>query len=180
MTQVPDLICVRTCQGIDLAQIYKSKLEAAEIPALLKYESRRSGVRHHRRRSGPSGHPGARALRRGGRGAAGRPLGRRVPDGLARRGRTVSSPHFRRSRASAGIPGLSRYSGLGRRTLTAKTMFTRSFSVCTFLGVNSACLRDVGHGPGKDAPRETNPPAPPPPAPGRRGSTHPRAHRWSA
>lgn len=37
--QEPELICVRTCQGWDLAQIYKSKLEAAEIPALLKYES---------------------------------------------------------------------------------------------------------------------------------------------
>ena len=39
MTEEPKLICVRTCQGLDLAQIYKSKLEAAEIPALLKYES---------------------------------------------------------------------------------------------------------------------------------------------
>lgn len=39
MPEEPDLVCVRTCQGIDLAQIYRSKLEAAEIPALLKYES---------------------------------------------------------------------------------------------------------------------------------------------
>ena len=39
MTQESELICVRTCQGWDLAQIYKSKLEAAEIPVLLKYES---------------------------------------------------------------------------------------------------------------------------------------------
>jgi hypothetical protein len=39
MSEEPKLICVRTCQGLDLAQIYKSKLEAAEIPALLKYES---------------------------------------------------------------------------------------------------------------------------------------------
>jgi hypothetical protein len=39
MTQEPDLVCVKICQGIDLAQIYKSKLEAAGIPALLKYES---------------------------------------------------------------------------------------------------------------------------------------------
>ncbi|MGD9316742.1 MAG: DUF2007 domain-containing protein, partial [Anaerolineae bacterium] len=30
---------VRTCQGWDLAQIYKAKLEAAEIPVLLRYES---------------------------------------------------------------------------------------------------------------------------------------------
>jgi hypothetical protein len=34
-----ELVCVRTCQGWDLAQIYKSKLEATEIPVLLEYES---------------------------------------------------------------------------------------------------------------------------------------------
>jgi hypothetical protein len=39
MTDVPEMICVRTCQGWDLAQIYKSKLEAAEIPVLLKHEA---------------------------------------------------------------------------------------------------------------------------------------------
>ena len=39
MVEEPKLICVRTCQGLDLAQIYKSKLEALEIPVLLKYES---------------------------------------------------------------------------------------------------------------------------------------------
>lgn len=39
MSEEPTLICVRTCQGWDLAQIYKAKLEAAEIPVLLKYES---------------------------------------------------------------------------------------------------------------------------------------------
>jgi hypothetical protein len=39
MTKEPELVCVRTCQGWELAQIYKSKLDAAEIPALLKYES---------------------------------------------------------------------------------------------------------------------------------------------
>lgn len=39
MTDKARLVCVRTCQGIDLAQIYKSKLEAADIPAMLKYES---------------------------------------------------------------------------------------------------------------------------------------------
>lgn len=39
MAQEPQLVCVRTCQGFDLAQIYKSKLEAAEIPVLLKYEA---------------------------------------------------------------------------------------------------------------------------------------------
>ncbi len=33
-----DLECVLSCQGIDLAQIYKSKLEAAGIPVLLSYE----------------------------------------------------------------------------------------------------------------------------------------------
>jgi hypothetical protein len=39
VTEEPELICVRTCQGWDVAQIYKSKLEAAEIPVLLQYES---------------------------------------------------------------------------------------------------------------------------------------------
>ena len=39
MTEEPTLICVRTCQGWDVAQIYKAKLEAAEIPVLLQYES---------------------------------------------------------------------------------------------------------------------------------------------
>jgi hypothetical protein len=39
MAEGPKLICVRTCQGLDLAQIYKSKLEALGIPVLLKYES---------------------------------------------------------------------------------------------------------------------------------------------
>lgn len=39
MSEEPELICVRTCQGWDLAQIYKGKLEAADIPVMLKYES---------------------------------------------------------------------------------------------------------------------------------------------
>jgi len=39
MAQEPELVQVRSCQGWDLAQIYKSKLEAADIPVLLKYES---------------------------------------------------------------------------------------------------------------------------------------------
>lgn len=39
MAEEQQLICVRTCQGWDLAQIYKSKLEAAGIPVLLEYES---------------------------------------------------------------------------------------------------------------------------------------------
>jgi hypothetical protein len=39
MAQEPELVEVRRCQGWDLAQIYRSKLEAAEIPVLLKYES---------------------------------------------------------------------------------------------------------------------------------------------
>ncbi len=30
---------MRTCHGWDLAQIYKSKLEAAEIPVLLEHEA---------------------------------------------------------------------------------------------------------------------------------------------
>jgi hypothetical protein len=39
MAEGEGLVCVRTCQGWHLAQIYKSKLEAAEIPVLLEYES---------------------------------------------------------------------------------------------------------------------------------------------
>jgi Ran GTPase-activating protein (RanGAP) involved in mRNA processing and transport len=39
MSDEPELVQVWSCQGWDLAQIYKSKLEAAEIPVLLKYES---------------------------------------------------------------------------------------------------------------------------------------------
>jgi hypothetical protein len=39
MTEDRDLICIHTCQGWDLAQIFKSKLEAAGIPVLLKYDS---------------------------------------------------------------------------------------------------------------------------------------------
>ena len=39
MAQEPELIQVWSCQGWDLAQIYKGKLEAADIPVLLKYES---------------------------------------------------------------------------------------------------------------------------------------------
>jgi Putative prokaryotic signal transducing protein len=39
MTEKSELVCVRSCQGWDLAQIYKSKLEAVGIPVLLKYEA---------------------------------------------------------------------------------------------------------------------------------------------
>ena len=39
MSEEPTLVCVRRCQGWDLAQIFKAKLEAVEIPVLLKYES---------------------------------------------------------------------------------------------------------------------------------------------
>lgn len=39
MADEPELVRVWECQGIDLAQVYKSKLEAAGIPVLLKYES---------------------------------------------------------------------------------------------------------------------------------------------
>ena len=39
MAQEPELVQVWRCQGWDLAQIFKSKLEAADIPVLLKYES---------------------------------------------------------------------------------------------------------------------------------------------
>jgi hypothetical protein len=39
VTEEPKLVCVRRVPGIDLAQIYKSKLEALDIPVLLEYES---------------------------------------------------------------------------------------------------------------------------------------------
>jgi hypothetical protein len=39
MAEEGELACVYTCQGWHLAQIYKSKLEAAGIPVLLEYES---------------------------------------------------------------------------------------------------------------------------------------------
>ncbi len=39
MSDEPRLVCVLKCQGVDLANIYKSKLEAAGIPSLLRYES---------------------------------------------------------------------------------------------------------------------------------------------
>lgn len=39
MTEEQELVCVHSCQGWDLAQIFKSKLEAMGIPVLLKYES---------------------------------------------------------------------------------------------------------------------------------------------
>lgn len=39
MNETPNLACVLICQGVDLGNIYKSKLEAAGIPVLLQYES---------------------------------------------------------------------------------------------------------------------------------------------
>jgi hypothetical protein len=39
MSEAEELICVRKCQGWHVAQIYKSKLEVAGIPVLLKYEA---------------------------------------------------------------------------------------------------------------------------------------------
>jgi hypothetical protein len=39
MVEESELVCIRTCQGLDLAQIYRSRLEAMGIPVLLKYES---------------------------------------------------------------------------------------------------------------------------------------------
>ena len=39
MTEKQDLVCVHSCQGWDLAQIFRSKLEAMDIPVLLKYDS---------------------------------------------------------------------------------------------------------------------------------------------
>ena len=39
MTEEQELVCVHSCQGWDLAQVFRSKLEAMNIPVLLKYES---------------------------------------------------------------------------------------------------------------------------------------------
>ena len=39
MAEEQELICVHSCQGWDLAQIFRSKLEAAGVPVLLKYDS---------------------------------------------------------------------------------------------------------------------------------------------
>jgi hypothetical protein len=39
MREELDLVPVMVTQGWDVAQIYKSKLEAADIPVLLKYEA---------------------------------------------------------------------------------------------------------------------------------------------
>jgi len=39
MAEEQELVCVHSCQGWDLAQIFKGKLEAMGIPVLLKYES---------------------------------------------------------------------------------------------------------------------------------------------
>ena len=39
MGQEFELVCVAACQGMLLGELYKSKLEALEIPVLLKYES---------------------------------------------------------------------------------------------------------------------------------------------
>lgn len=39
MTSEPDLICVHRCQGLDVAEIYRAKLEAMGIPVMLEYDS---------------------------------------------------------------------------------------------------------------------------------------------
>ena len=39
MEEESELVRIHTAQGWHLAQIYKSKLEAAEIPVLLKYDA---------------------------------------------------------------------------------------------------------------------------------------------
>ena len=39
MTEEQELVCVHSCQGWDLAQIFKAKLEAMGIPVILKYDS---------------------------------------------------------------------------------------------------------------------------------------------
>jgi hypothetical protein len=39
MSERRELVCVRRCQGLLLAELYRSKLTASGIPALLQYES---------------------------------------------------------------------------------------------------------------------------------------------
>lgn len=39
MAEEPKLVCVRRCYGLDVANIYRSKLEAAGIPVMLQYDS---------------------------------------------------------------------------------------------------------------------------------------------
>jgi hypothetical protein len=39
MSDQDELVQIHSCQGLLLAELYKSKLEAAGIPVLLKYES---------------------------------------------------------------------------------------------------------------------------------------------
>jgi hypothetical protein len=39
MTEDPELVCVQRCYGMDVAEIFKTKLEAMEIPVLLEYDS---------------------------------------------------------------------------------------------------------------------------------------------
>ncbi len=39
MSTTPELVCVRKCQGMIVAQIFKSKLESQGIPVLLQYEA---------------------------------------------------------------------------------------------------------------------------------------------
>jgi hypothetical protein len=39
MDKEPELVCVQRCYGMDVAEIFKAKLEAMEIPVLLEYDS---------------------------------------------------------------------------------------------------------------------------------------------
>jgi hypothetical protein len=39
MTEEFDLVCVQKCYGLDVAEIYKGKLEAMDIPVMLQYDS---------------------------------------------------------------------------------------------------------------------------------------------
>ena len=39
MVEETKLVCVHRCYGLDLAHIYRSKLQAADIPAMLQYDS---------------------------------------------------------------------------------------------------------------------------------------------
>jgi len=39
MAKEPELVCVQKCYGMDVAEIFRSKLEAMDVPVMLEYDS---------------------------------------------------------------------------------------------------------------------------------------------
>ena len=39
MTKELELVCVQKCYGMDVAEIFRSKLEAMDVPVMLEYDS---------------------------------------------------------------------------------------------------------------------------------------------